>query len=465
LPSEPGVYRFLSGDDAVLYVGKAKDLKSRVSSYFTNGSVLGEKTRMLVSQIKTIDITVVESELESLLLEAFYIKKFKPKYNIRLTDDKAYPLIRITMKDQYPAVFVERRAEDPDSVYYGPFPSAGSVRSVLKTLRRIYPFLTTRNHPKRICLYNHLGLCVCPPVHDTEELRKEYKKYIRNTIRILEGESHKLQNELEKERDAFSKAEDFENAADLQKRINALSIITQPFIRPVEYDVNPNLREDIRDEELENLREVLSKNGLSVTYLNRIEGYDISNIQGTHATGSLVVLTSGEIDKSQYRKFKIHKSGKPNDFAMMEEMLGRRLKHAEWPDPDLIVVDGGKGQITSVMKALNDADKKIPLIGLAKREETIVIPTEQEFFNREKVRHSGDGQRKDSGISPGTLSERDSGQARMTMKLYGVNEDNFIEVSLPKDAPGLKLIMRLRNEAHRFAITYHRKLRSKAMTS
>jgi len=453
-------------------VGKAKDLKSRVSSYFTNKGLLGERTRLLISQTKYIDATVVESELESLLLEAFQIKKFKPKYNIRLSDDKAYPLIRITRKDPYPAIFLDRRAEDPNSLYYGPFPSAGAVRTVLKTLRRIYPFLTTRTHPKRICFYNHLGLCICPPVHDTPNLRREYKKYIRSVIKILKGESRSLMRELEKERDAASRNEEFELATLLQKRIQALRLITEPFRRPVEYDVNPNLREDIRQQELNSLREILRDKGLATEYLYRIECYDISNIQGTNATGSLVVLTNGEIDKSQYRKFKIRKDGKPNDFAMIREMLERRFTHDEWEMPNLLIVDGGKGQVTSALKALEEKNQQIPVIGLAKREETIIIPVNQAYFERKRNRHSGEKRSDDSRIPSASLRADDSGRAhfslaRMTnsLKLYGENEDNFIEVSVPKDTPALQLIMRIRNEAHRFAITYHRKLRSKAMTS
>lgn len=398
---------------------------------------------MLVSQIKTIQITVVESELESLLLEAFYIQKFKPKYNIRMTDDKSYPLIRITKSDPYPAVFLERRADDPKSLYYGPFPSAGSVRMVLKTLRRIYPFVTTRNHPKRVCLYNHLGLCVCPPVHDSPELKAEYKKFIKNIIRILEGESRTLQRELERERDAASKQEHFEVAALLQKRINALQTITEPFRRPVEYDVNPNLREDIRQQELDEFRHILSDNGMTIENPLRIECYDISNIQGTNATGSLVVLTSGEIDKSQYRKFKIHQDGRPNDFAMMREMLKRRLKHDEWPTPDLIIIDGGKGQVGVALAVLKEAQKSIPVVGLAKREETIIIPIDQPYYQSEN--------RKEEALN--------------RFKLYGDNEDRFVEAYIPKNSPSMHLITRIRNEAHRFAITYHQKLRSKAMTS
>lgn len=420
LPTRAGVYRFLDKDGAVLYVGKANDLKSRVSSYFVNSSVLYGKTKVLVSHIDRIKITIVESELEALLLEAFYIKQFKPKYNIRLMDNKSYIRIRITIKDPYPKVLLARREDDKNSVYFGPYPSAQSVRLVLKTIRKIFPFQSVMNHPKRICLYNHLGLCPCPPINDSPELKREYRKNIRGIIRMLEGESQKIMKELEKARDKASASEDFESALQLQKRINALSLITTPFHRPFEYDVNPNLRSDIRQQELDELRDILNNHGFNLTSLERIECYDMSNIQGTNAVGSMVVLTHGEIDKSQYRRFKIKREWDkrkvkdlPNDFAMMKEVIQRRMKHVEWHMPNLLVVDGGKGQVSSAREILGDS---IPLIGLAKREETIVIP---------KV-------------------------------------EGFEEVSVPKDTKALQLIMRIRDEAHRFAITYHRKLRSKA---
>jgi excinuclease ABC subunit C len=419
LPTKAGVYRFLNKDGTILYVGKANDLKSRVSSYFVNTNLLYGKTKALVAQIDKIKITTVESELEALLLEAFYIKQFKPKYNIRLMDNKSYIRIRITVKDPYPKVLLARREDDKNSVYFGPYPSSQSVRLVLKTMRKVFPYQSVVNHPKRICLYNHLGLCPCPPVNDSPELKREYRKNIRGIIRMLEGESQKIMKELEKARDAASKKEDFETALQLQKRINALSLITTPFHRPFEYDVNPNLRSDIRQQEMDELRDILNKHGFNLDNLERIECYDISNIQGTYATGSMVVLTHGEIDKSQYRRFKIKRDWDkrkqkdlPNDFAMMKEVLKRRMNHDEWAMPSLLVVDGGKGQVSSARDILGD---RIPLIGLAKREETIVIP---------KV-------------------------------------EGFEEVLLPRNTKALQLIMRIRDEAHRFAITYHRKLRGK----
>lgn len=440
LPSKPGVYLFLDADKTIIYVGKAKDLKSRVSSYFTSPNGLGPKTRLLVDQIKLIKIIIVESELESLLLEAFYIKKYRPHFNIRLTDDKSYPLVKIAIKDDYPAVLLERRMDDPKALYFGPYPNAGSVRLVLKILRKAFPYQSVLNHPKRVCLYYHLGLCPCPPVFASPELKKTYRHNIRDIIRILEGKSQNVTRDLTREMEAFSKLERFEEAAILKKRLEALKIITKPWRKPFEYDVNPNLRTDIRSGELDGLARALKSQGLEINNLDRIECYDISNIQGTNATGSMVVLTQGEIDKSQYRKFKIHQQDKPNDFAMMQEMLERRLNHSEWPQPDLIIVDGGKGQLTSVMAALVKKDQKIPLIGLAKREETIIIPTIQSFYDETKR------------MAP--ISKR--------TKLYGTNEDNFIELSLTKSSSSLHLIERIRNEAHRFAINYHRKLRSKA---
>ena len=423
LPSKTGVYRFLDDRGNVLYVGKAIDLKSRVSSYFVSPQLLGEKTRVLVSQIKKIQITIVETELEALLLEAFYIKKYKPKYNIIQKDNKSYLKVRITINNPYPAVLFTRKEDDSKSLYFGPYPSSGALRSVLKIIRRAFPYHSVLNHPKRICLYNHLGLCPCWPS------KNSYRRNIRAVIKILEGKSKKIMQELKKERDILSKNENYEEALTIQKKIDTLSFITSPFHRPFEYDVNPNLREDIRMKEMQELIQILNAQGYSLKSLHRIECYDISNTQGTNPTASMVVLTNGEIDKSQYRKFKMRGKG-PNDFAMMQEVLTRRLKHHEWEEPNLIVVDGGRGQVSSALKVLEEMNKDIPLIGLAKREETIIVP-----------------------VIPAKVGI----QLNQNIKTKVL----FKEVSLPKNAKALHLIMRIRDEAHRFAITYHKLLRGK----
>lgn len=436
LPTKAGVYKFLNSRNEIIYIGKANDLKARVSSYFISHD-LGEKTRIMVSQINKINITIVESELEALLLEAFYIKKYRPKYNIVQKDNKTYIRVRITVKDEYPAVMLTRRDGDPSSIYFGPYPSAGSVKLVLKTIRKVFPFMSVINHPKRICLYNHLGLCPCLPAFMNQSSPSEimsfkrlYRKNINGIVKILEGKSRVIMKELEAKRDKASLKENFEEAAILQKKIDALSLITRPFHKPFEYDINPNLRSDLRSKELTELMNILNnifekdKSGHRLSKLGRIECFDISNIQGTNPTASMVVLTDGEIDKSQYRKFKMRSRG-PNDFVMMQEALARRLNHPEWMLPDLFIVDGGKGQVSSALEIVREKNYKIALIGLAKREETIVVPDEAGRFDKNTLK--------------------------------------FKEVSLPKNSPALNLVMRIRDEAHRFAITYHKKLRSKSV--
>lgn len=416
LPHVPGVYEFLSRNGEILYVGKAKDLRNRVSSYFANPSLLVGKTAVLVPQVDKIRITRVESELESLLLEAALIKKHTPKYNIRLTDGKSYPLIRITKYAEYPAVLTARRPDDKKSEYFGPYPNATAMHKVLRILRRIFPYQSVLNHPKKVCLYNHLGLCPCPPTFTTVEQKDVYKKTIKHIIGFLEGKSKTVIKELEKERDIAAKNENFEKAANIQKQLDAITRVIEPFVRPFEYVTNPNLRSDTREKEMTNLQEILKQHGIPMDMPRRIECYDNSNIQGTNPVASLVVATDGEMDKSQYRKFKIQSVKGPDDFASMREVFTRRLKHADWPLPQLFVVDGGKGQVSAARDVLQTLHVTIPLIGLAKRFETIITSDLQ-------------------------------------------------EIHIPKSSPALQLIMRLRDEAHRFAITFHKSLRSKTTFS
>jgi len=409
LPTYSGVYLFLNEKSNVIYVGKAKNLKKRVASYFSSKD-LGEKTRILVSQISKIKYIEVSSEVEAFLLEEKLIKKYTPRYNIKLLDGKQYPSLKITIKDTYPKVlFVRKRDENDGSLYFGPYTSTSSLHTVLKLLRRIFPYQNAEGHPNKLCLYHHLGLCPCPSVtHDPN-----YKKTIQHIKDFLNGNTKKIIADLEKERNEFSKNENFEEAQNLQQKIDSINLITSHVYKPFEYEFNPNLRSDVVEKELNELKTILNENGVGVADLNRIECYDISNTSGLNATGSMVVFTNGEKDSASYRKFKIKKfyNNKPNDFAMMQEVIERRLKHAEWTTPSLIVVDGGKGQISSAYETIIKMNLNIPLVGLAKREETIIT-------------------------------------------------SDLREIKLPKTSKSLHLAMRLRDEAHRFAITYHRKLRS-----
>lgn len=407
MPQEPGVYLFLDKKSKVLYVGKAKNLKKRVASYFVNTTNLGKKTKSLLLKIARVKTIKVNSEIESFLLEANLIKKYQPKYNTRLTDGKAYLLIRITIKDKYPKILTERQASDSKSIYFGPYPSAKDVKIALKTMRRIFPFQTVRNHPKRACLYYHLGLCPCPTAFDSEELQKKYKKDVKHIIKFLQGKKNFVLKELKAARNVSAKNQDFENAAQIQKKIGSLLYITSPIYNPFEYEVNPSFAADLREQELQEL-----KSQLRVNKLYRVECYDISNLFGTHAVGSMVVFINGEAKKSLYRRFKIKFVKGPNDVAMIGEVIQRRLKHPEWGMPDLIVVDGGKGQVSSVLNTLTALKNSIPVIGLAKRQEIIIT-------------------------------------------------SKFRRITLPKDSKALQFIQRVRDEAHRFALSHHQKLRQK----
>jgi excinuclease ABC subunit C len=413
LPTYSGVYLFLNKKGDVIYVGKAKNLKKRVASYFSTKD-LGEKTRILVSQITKIKFIEVSSEIEAFLLEENLIKKYLPRYNIKLTDGKQYPSLKITVQDEFPKVLLVRKQVKDGSLYFGPYTSATSLRTVLKILRRIFPFQNVLNHFNRLCLYYHLGLCPCPTV--TKD--KNYRKTITHIIDFLNGKTKKVIQELEIERDILSKSEDFEEASELQRKIDAIKLITSSVYKPLEYELNPNLRMDVVQKELDELKDALNENGVGVADLKRIECYDISNTSGLNATGSMVVFSNGEKDTSSYRRFKIKGfyNNKPNDFAMMREVLERRLKHKGWIMPSLIIVDGGKGQVSSAKESLRKMGLNVPLVGLAKREEIII-----------------------------------------TSKLT--------EIKLPNDSRPLHLMMRLRDEAHRFAITYHKKLRSKFIFS
>ena len=418
MPSNPGIYLFLDRRGSVLYVGKAKNLKKRVSSYFINRSSLLEKTRILVSKTSKIKAVQAHSEIEALLLEVNYIKKYNPVYNARLTDGKAYPLIKITIKDKYPKILIARRSDDKkNNLYFGPFPNAGAMKLVLKTIRRIFPYVSVKNHPKRICLYFHLGLCPCPPFFDSPELRKGYKINIRHIIKFLEGKSKKVIKDLEIERDDESKKENFEKAQKIQKQIDSINIVTNSSYKVFGEEINANLKDDLLDEESRELAKHFKNTTSQVGNLRRIECFDISNISGKFAVGSMVVFINGEKETSLYRRFKIRfTKDVPNDFAMISEVVSRRLNHNEWPFPDLIIVDGGKGQVSSVVKVLKRKNLNLALIGIAKREETIIT-------------------------------------------------SDLLEIKLPKNSKALLLVMRIRDEAHRFAITYHRNLRSKSLTS
>lgn len=410
IPHKPGIYIYKDKNGKVIYVGKAVDLFSRVSSYFSK-SWHDIKTTKLVENIASAETIIVESEIEALILEANLIKKFMPLYNIRLTDDKDYLYIVVT-DEEFPKV-VTARKKDLIKVkkWFGPYPSATTVKTTLKKLRRVFPWCNNplgsrTNKNKRPCFYYHIGQCPGACVGSVS--KTDYDKSIKRFSKFLDGKKHELLDDLTKEMTTLSKAQEYEEASKIKKIIEGINYVTAP-TKITNYLVNPNFLEDLNQNSLEELQKALNLPELPT----RIEAYDISNFQGKEATGSMVVLTNGEIDKSQYRRFKIKITGKPNDFAMHAEMMGRRLIHDEWPLPQLFLIDGGRGQVTTDFKVLQEHKINVPIFGIAKREEWLYPP-------------EGD------------------------------------PIKLPKKNLGLRLLQKIRDESHRFAITYHKKLRAKA---
>ncbi|OGE25659.1 hypothetical protein A3C26_01705 [Candidatus Daviesbacteria bacterium RIFCSPHIGHO2_02_FULL_39_12] len=411
LSQRPGVYQFKDSLGNILYVGKAINLYHRVASYFSK-DVIG-RTAELVSRIAGIETIIVESELEALILEANLIKKFLPPFNIRLIDDKDYLYIGLT-KEDFPKVKTYRK-QDLKVVkkFWGPFPSSRTVRDTLKQLRRVFPWCSnpprsaSQGETLRVCFYHHLDLC--PGACAGQISKEDYNKILRRFSNFLDGKKDELIEELTSEMQGYAQKQQFERAQVVKRVIEGVLYLTQTQ-RVKNYLENPNFLEDEKRLALLQLQKDLKLAKLP----ERIEGYDISNIQGEDATGSMVVLTNGEIDKSQYRKFKIHIAGKPNDVGMHKEMMNRRLKHPEWPLPDLIIVDGGCGQARAVKFEILNLKFEIPVFGLAKNREWLYPP------------------------------EREA-------------------VKLPRRSLSLKLLQKLRDESHRFAINYHRKLRDRTM--
>ncbi|MBI4038384.1 GIY-YIG nuclease family protein [Candidatus Daviesbacteria bacterium] len=408
IPHKSGVYIFKNRNQKVIYVGKAIDLYQRVASYFNKGAHL--RIQNLVEKIASLETVVVESELEALILEANLIKKNLPSFNVRLTDDKDYLYIGIT-KETFPKIVTVRKKDLKNvNKFFGPFPSSQTVKKTLKLLRKVFPWCSNppKKSPKssKACFYFHLGLCPGPCTGRINQ--KDYQKIIRRFIAFLDGRKENLVKEIYQDMQKLSAMQQFEQAEILKKVLEGINYLTQPN-RVELYLENPNFLEEERRLSLSQLQKDLGLKKIP----QRIEGYDISNTGGKEAVGSMVVLTDGEIDKSQYRKFKIKKGGRPDDVGMLREILSRRLRHREWPLPDLIIVDGGRGQVRAVWETMKQFNNlAISFFGLAKRLEWL-YPLEGEA------------------------------------------------IKLPKRSLSLKLLQKLRDESHRFALSYHRKLRDR----
>ena len=528
LPDKPGVYLMHDAEGKVIYVGKAVVLKNRVRSYFRNLASHTPKVKAMVAKIAEIETIVTSSEVEALILECNLIKKYRPRYNISLKDDKTYPYLKVTLQEDFPRLYMTRRLLRDGSKYYGPYADAGAMHATVKLLRSMFPLRTCRKmNPDRPCLNYHIKRCLAPCAGYVS--KDEYGQMIKSVCMVLDGRTTELERVLKQRMQAAAEDYAFEEAARLRDQLQAVERLNESqkavtnnggdmdiigfaqdmtgnclqiffvrkgkligrdnfflqdggeaqqevltaFIKQYYNDatfipreiVLPQLPEAeeqqlieawlsgkaerkvelfvpqrgvkrellqlANDNALKLLSERLRKGSLSLKNdeqaaeelqqalglehsLERMDCFDISHTQGSETVASMVVFRKGSISKKDYRKYKIVSAeGKPDDFKSMQEVVYRRYKDYE-DLPNLVVIDGGKGQLSSaleVIRGLGLAD--LPVVGLAKREEEIFIPHQS------------------------------------------------TSILLDRDSAALHLIQRIRDEAHRFAITFHRKLRGK----
>ena len=434
LPNSPGVYFHRSKTGEVIYVGKAAVLKNRVRQYFQNARVRDPKTDALVAEVADIEWITVETELDALFLESELIKRYKPRYNILLRDDKSQIFVRVNMKDYYPYISFTRQPMDDNADYYGPYYNGWAVKKALRFLRKVFPYSTHVIMPKRVCLQYHLGLC--PGVEEQKISSSEYKQTLRKLIRYLKGERQAIMREIETEMKIAAKHHEFERAAILRNQLHNLKELQRQIIfRDREFvDIS-------KDHALAELTNLLGLKEVP----RRIEGYDISHMSGTNNVASMVVATNGLADKSEYRKFQMRIPGN-NDFAHMNEVIMRRFakKHSDWPTPNLLLIDGGKGQLGAALAALESHGVHIPAVGLAKREEEIVV-----HKTRSNV------------LVNQTALDGWKTEGNPLNKPLVYESEDFIIIRLPKNSHIVKLLQRIRDESHRFAVSYHSTLKRK----
>jgi len=411
LPNVPGIYKFLNINGEILYIGKAIDLKKRVSSYFLKDPI--DRPRIIQMLPLVYDIQTIETnnEIEALILESALVKQYQPLYNTALKDDKSYAWIYINTKDEFPTVKIVRtikKGEYDKGKLFGPYPSGYAVKRVYTYLRKLYPFCTCKNKDCKSSLYFHIGLC--PGPYAGAISKEKYRDNINNIIKFLQGKQTNHIKRLEKEMMLYSQNQEYEKATQIRDRINDLKYIGQD-IDFTYYDDTQSYeskREKVRKESFKYL-----SIELGIPNLRRIECYDISNISGKFGYGSMVVAQDGAIERSMYRIFRIKGGNKPNDYQMLREVLERRFKDTS-SQPDLVLIDGGKGQLSSVKDVVPN---NIFLMGISKGKHLKRVHKTQldEFW------------------------------------IYKSDDIFRIELDTPQ------LLIDLRNEAHRFAISYYRK--------
>ncbi len=416
LPDQPGVYSFRDAAGVLLYVGKALSLRKRVTSYFRAGARLAPRIAQMVGKVRSLDVQVTTSEAEALLLESRLIKEHHPRYNVAFRDDKSFPMLKITA-EAFPRLVVTRRRAHDGGRYFGPYTDAGLMHEAVRFMRRVFPLRTCRTFPNTPCLEYHLGQCLAPCVGYIDAGR--YQRIVRDLVAFLEGRRETLLRDLTSRMRQAARRERFEEAARLRDQIQALTSVI--IAKEKSLTAGP----------LEQLQAALHLPRPP----RRIEAFDISNLFGEASVGSMVVFVDGKPHKAHYRHFRIETVAGIDDYRMMQEVIRRRYSGSlaaslppldsarggvpgrveGLPFPDLILIDGGKGQLAAACDTLQRFALRLPVIGLAKRFEHIFRP-----------------------------------------------EDSSPIVLLPT-SPVLHLLQHVRDEAHRFAIRYHRTLRGRGV--
>ena len=407
LPISPGVYFMKGQNGSILYIGKARSLQKRVLQYF-QGTIISPKIAVLVRKIQSIEVIETPTEADALLLEAQLIKKYKPRYNTELRDDKSYPLLKLT-GDTYPRLSITRNRADKRAVYYGPYTDAKLLREVVRIINSLFPIRKCQRLPKTACLYYHIGQCLAPCIKP--EIKPKYNQHVKEIKSFLGGGRKSLVDYLTDRMHAVRKEYRFEDAQFFKDQIEALS-----WFRKKRFD-SKSPESGIGLSGTLELKKLLHMDRLP----ERIVCFDVSNIQGSRAVASRVSFHRELENKLEYRRYKIKTVSGIDDYAMIQEALVRMLKGIkdgkEEVTPDLILIDGGKGHLNAACKILKEEGfEETKILSIAKQFEFLFAP------------------------------------------------DLKDPIVLPHTSPALRLLRRIRDEAHRFAITYHRALKTKEMT-
>jgi excinuclease ABC subunit C len=453
LPRSPGVYFHKSVTGEIIYVGKAAVLKNRVRQYFQSTRDMDVKTRALVEEIHDTDWVETESEIDALFLESEMVKRYMPRFNILLRDDKSQTFIRIDMKSEWPCVSYTRNPLDDDADYYGPYYNGYVIKKALRYLRKVFPYyMKPRKENGRPDLDSHIGLSPKPGTTSAE-----YKATLRRLIRYIEGGRGAIVRELEKEMHAAAKQQDFENAALYRNRIMELKSLQ----RKIMFGDREFL--DIsKDKALSKLQVLLGLPKIPA----RIEGYDISHMGGTNVVASMVVFTNGVSDRANYRKFKT-RIEQNDDYYNMHETLQRRLSEKNlkaWGKPDLILIDGGKGQLDAALKAVEEYDLHIPTISIAKREEEVIVHRTRSNIGTDMVKALLEKPTPDVAVTvSGDYYVINLHVGQLNASSHSKNMRSASMHSSYSDVT--KLFQRIRDESHRFAVSYHTVLKRAKQTA